>query len=115
MTRIKGLGVEIKQRSTDIFQNKHEGLECDTDREGKRGGEEIRVMIKLIATCRMCQRGTGGMKRHGEEAVAHRAATEVRAGCSATSHVNIKKMQCGRQWREGGGEKRALLFPITYR
>lgn len=50
MTRIKGLRVEIKQRSTDIFQNKCEGLECDTDREGKRGGEETRVMIKLIAT-----------------------------------------------------------------
>lgn len=49
MTRIKGLGVEIKQRSADIFQNKHKGLECDTYREGKRGGEEIEVMI--ILTC----------------------------------------------------------------
>lgn len=45
MTRIKGLGVEIRQRSTDIFQNKHGGLEYVTDREGKRGGEEIGVMI----------------------------------------------------------------------
>lgn len=33
MTRIKGSGVEIKQRSTDMFQNKHEGLECDTGKE----------------------------------------------------------------------------------
>lgn len=65
MTRIKGLGVEIKQRSTDIFQNKREGLECDTYREGKRGGAEIGVMI--ILTCsNMCQRETGRMKCHRE-------------------------------------------------
>lgn len=86
MTRIKGLGVEIKQRSTDIFQNKREGLECDTDREGKRGGEETRVMIKLIATCRMCQRGTGGMKCRGE--------TWGGGSSTQSSHRSEGRLQC---------------------
>lgn len=45
MRRIKELGVEIKQRRTDAFESKHEGLECDTGREGNRGGEEVSVMV----------------------------------------------------------------------
>lgn len=55
MRRIKELGVEIKQRRTDTFENIHEGCECGTDREGNRGGEE------------WVKGGTGGrMKCHGE-------------------------------------------------
>ena len=34
MRRIKEWRVEIKCRSTDTFESKHEDLECDTDREG---------------------------------------------------------------------------------
>lgn len=44
MRGIKELGVEIKER-TDTFESKNEGPECDTDREGNRGGEEIALMI----------------------------------------------------------------------
>ena len=56
MRRIKELGVEIKQRSTDNFESNREGLECDTDREGNRGSEEIRVMIILVVMYRIGQR-----------------------------------------------------------
>lgn len=33
MRRIKELGVEIKQRRAGTSKSKHEGLECDTDKE----------------------------------------------------------------------------------
>jgi len=49
------LGAEIKQRSTDTFESKHEGLECDTDREGNRGAEGMGVMINVVVTYRMGQ------------------------------------------------------------
>lgn len=67
---------------------------------GSKGGQEVE---------------SNAIGRCGEEAVAYREATKVRAGCSAASHVDIKKLQCGRRWREGEGEERVLLFPITYR
>lgn len=57
MRSIKELGAEIKQRSTDTLESKHEGLECDTDREGSRGGEETGVMINLVVAYRMGRRG----------------------------------------------------------
>lgn len=100
-------------RGAQTCENKLEGLESDTDREGNRGGKEVGVVVSLVVKYRLGQRGAEGrMKCHGEmwgggSSIQSSYKSEGRLQCSLPR--GYQEVAMWKKVERSGGKRRELF------